>query len=207
MRKAFLLVATFIIGMMAIPRASATIHVIEAGPNQTFVFTPDSLTAELGDTIKWVWKAATHTTTSDAGVGGIPAAAVPWDAPLNATDSTFMYVPAVVGEYNYHCTFHVSMGMVGKFVVIAPTSVINVASAPGIKVVPNPAYDEFSLTIGPDASVDLLDITGKLIRHLQAVSGSSTGQHYRTDNISGGMYLLRIKTGGSVFTEKLQVIK
>ncbi len=203
MRKIILLLLLTII--MNLPKAHATVHVIEVGPNQTKAFVPDSITVTLGDTVKWVWKALVHTTTSD--VGGIPVGATPWDANLDATDSTFMYEPTLTGTYNYHCTFHVSMGMVGKFVVVSPASVKNVANTQDIELSPNPAKGEFTLSSGSDTQTDLLDLSGKVIMHLHPMSASGNELHYSTAGIAEGLYLLRIATKGHIVTKKLQVAK
>ena len=94
----------------------ATTHVITA--SDANFFTPDSLTIPIGDTIMFQWIDGTHTATSD----NIPTGATPFDAPLDVSNPTFMYVPDVVGEYNYVCTPHLLMGMIGKFIVEDTTS-------------------------------------------------------------------------------------
>jgi plastocyanin len=203
MRKIILLLLLTII--VNLPKAHATVHVIEVGPNQTKAFVPDSITVTLGDTVKWVWKALVHTTTSD--VGGIPVGATPWDANLDATDSTFMYEPMLTGIYNYHCTYHVSMGMVGKFVVVSPASVNNVANTQDIELRPNPAKGEFIISTGNDSQTDLLDLSGKVIMHLQPTSVSGKDLHYSTAGIAEGLYMLRIATKGHIVTKKFQVVK
>jgi len=78
-----------------------------------FQFTAKSVNAKVGDTIIWVWKTGTHTTTSTT----IPAGAVTWNKPIDATHKRFMYILKKAGTYNYRCNFHFSLGMVGKIVV------------------------------------------------------------------------------------------
>ena len=86
------------------------------------VFTPKTFTINLGDSIKWVWVSGSHTTTSL----GIPAGAVAWNKSINSSTTTFIYVPAVAGAYNYKCTPHQGMGMVGNFTVTASCPAVTV---------------------------------------------------------------------------------
>ena len=78
---------------------NATVYRIEVSNYQ---FTPATLDAIVGDTITWFWSEGNHTTTST----GVPIGAAVWDAPINSTDTTFTYVLAIPGTYQYWCTFH-----------------------------------------------------------------------------------------------------
>jgi plastocyanin len=89
---------------------------------EDFQFNPSALpNVNLGDTIRWEWVNGTHTTTSTT----IPAAAVPWDNPIDATHLSFEYVPNVAGTYNYHCMHHPTQ-MIASFVVTDNTPNLNV---------------------------------------------------------------------------------
>ena len=81
---------------------------------QNHVFTPNTFTTNIGDTVKWTWINGSHTTTS---LAGIPAGAAAWNHSINSTNLTFIYVPAVAGLYHYKCTPHQAIGMVGNFTV------------------------------------------------------------------------------------------
>ena len=76
-------------------------------------FSPKNFTAIIGDTIRFVWIAGVHTTTSTS----VPAGALAWDQLSDNTHRTFLYPVKVAGTYNYKCTFHAAMGMVGSFTV------------------------------------------------------------------------------------------
>ena len=91
----------------------------------SYVFTPSSFTINIGDTIKWVWVGGTHTTTSLT----IPAGAAAWDDPINSSKTSFIYVPAKTGTYNYKCTFHFAMGMKGSFTVVCPQASAQISAA------------------------------------------------------------------------------
>jgi plastocyanin len=96
---------------MIVAAANATTHHITASD---FVFTPNSLSVNLGDTIQWDWITGNHTTSSLT----IPAGAGIWDHALNSQDGNdfFRYVPSVAGTYNYQCNIHAGF-MTGSFTV------------------------------------------------------------------------------------------
>jgi plastocyanin len=101
----------------------ATKHVINV---LNFSFSPASLSGVvLGDTIRWVWQSGTHTTTSTT----IPVGAANWNSPITSTVTSFEYRVTVTGTYNYKCTPHASMGMVGDFTATAPLPSLNVTPA------------------------------------------------------------------------------
>ena len=182
--------------------ASATIHVITVSDN---VFTPSSgISFPLGDTIKWTFVAGsmTHTTTSSV----IPAGAAAWDHTMSAVADSFIYVPTEVGTYNYFCTPHVSLGMIGSFVVTTPNSIGKIAGLGGFAISPNPARTQ--VTIKSDAkvmNVSLMDATGRLVRELGQVGNTATEKVFSVQGIAPGMYLLRVAAEGRSATERLVI--
>lgn len=116
--KLFLVVALFFFS----GTASATTQTITV---QNTVFTPSSVTVNLGDTIKWVWINGVHTTTSTT----IPAGAASWNHDMNSTagNTEFIYVPTVLGTYNYWCLVHGSF-MVASFTVICGTPSLTISA-------------------------------------------------------------------------------
>lgn len=92
----------------------ANVDTVLVGPNSGFTFSPSTFTMNLGDTVLWIWSSGNHTTTSTS---NIPAGATSWNSPMTSTSTSFMYVPAVVGTYNYLCTPHASF-MKGSFTVV-----------------------------------------------------------------------------------------
>ncbi|HYV90251.1 MAG TPA: immunoglobulin domain-containing protein [Chitinophagales bacterium] len=110
-KKFFVAAALFFIA----GTAGATIQTVTV---ENLVFTPSSFSINLGDTVKWVWLNGVHTTTSL----GIPAGATSWNHDINSSagNTVFIYVPVVVGTYNYWCAIHTSF-MTGSFTVVCPT--------------------------------------------------------------------------------------
>lgn len=101
----------------------ATKHIINVQNN---FFSPSSITnVAVGDTMRWVWVSGVHTTTSTT----IPAGAATWDSPMTSTNTVFEYKVTVAGTYNYKCTPHAAMGMIGSFVASAPTATLSVSPA------------------------------------------------------------------------------
>ncbi len=104
------------------------LHVCFAQTHQLFKikvsnyqFSPATVNAKIGDTILWIWKSGTHTTTSLT----IPQGAKAWDAQMNSSHKRFKYVVRKKGTYNYDCTIHAST-MIGKIKVTAALGLDNV---------------------------------------------------------------------------------
>lgn len=115
----FMILAAFLVSFQAF----SVKHTILVGNN---FFNPSTLNGvDAGDTIRWEWQAGNHTTTSTT----IPAGAASWDEPINSSNQVYEYVPVVGGTYNYKCTPHAAMGMVGSFVVTAAAPLTVNASA------------------------------------------------------------------------------
>jgi len=76
--------------------AHATINTVHVSNNK---FVPGTFNAIVGDTVRWVWDEGVHTTTTSA--SNIPAGADAWDAPMDASNTSFMYVIKVAGDYFY----------------------------------------------------------------------------------------------------------
>lgn len=123
-----------------------------------FSFSPSTLTVNVGDVVRWVWTEGEHTTTSKT----IPVGAQLWNSPLNSSNTSFEYTVTVAGTYNYKCTPHETMGMVGSFTAIGATEV-NSERITDFKLFPNPFNDKITInSINKINSVEIYDITGKL---------------------------------------------
>lgn len=72
-------------------------------------FDPQVDTVAVGDTVTWMNQGTlTHTTTSDTGL---------WDSGAVSPGQSYKRVFDTAGTFNYHCAFHVSLGMKGTIVV------------------------------------------------------------------------------------------
>lgn len=113
--KTFTKICSIMMVILTVSASSAfsVKHTILVG---NFFFNPVNLTGvNPGDTVRWQWQAGTHTTTSST----IPVGAAPWDELITSSIQSYEYVPLITGTYDYVCTPHVAMGMVGSFTVTA----------------------------------------------------------------------------------------
>ena len=98
--------------------SKGTIHTIGVWGGY-YKFVPSSLTIQLGDTIEWepyfgLLPMMIHTITFD----NIPVGAASFDQLWQMpADTFFQYIPQVAGLYQYVCTPHIPMGMIGEFTV------------------------------------------------------------------------------------------
>lgn len=97
------------------------------GPKGEFVFLPDRLKIQPGETVMWALQSGGHTVTAyhpknhSAYQSRIPVEAEPWDSELLVERSaTFAWTFTKEGVYNYFCRPHESVGMVGAIVVGRP---------------------------------------------------------------------------------------
>jgi plastocyanin len=81
-----------------------------------YQFTPSTVNARVGDTVVWLWKNGSHTTTSVT----IPQGAKAWSKALNTNSRRYGFVIKVAGTYQYKCIPHASLGMLGTINVTAP---------------------------------------------------------------------------------------
>lgn len=162
---------------------------------QNHVFAPASFTINLGDTIVWTWVSGTHTTTSL----GIPAGAVAWNKNINTSNRTFMYVPAVAGLYNYKCTPHQFMGMVGNFTVnsVCPPATAQISAASATTFCKGG-----SVLLNSTVSADIVSYQWK--RNGTDISGATSSTFTAT---ASGTYTLAVTNncGNSATSNSIQV--
>jgi len=171
---------------------SAEKYVIKNSGN---TFTPSTLTeVELGDTIRWEWVSGTHTTTSL----GIPDGAPSWDSPLSSSSTFFEYVIKEAGTYNYKCTPHESVGMLGSFTVNSAASVRDFQSnISDITLYPNPAKDQMHLSFEAGVSntgfLRIRDMLGKVINETSIdISPGGNQLDVQVDYLRNGIYFLEL---------------
>ena len=94
------------------------VHTVSTSPYNIFI--PVYLDVFSGDTIRFEYDGNSypHTTTST----DIPSGATPWDAELSTQNPSFDLVLSVVGTYDYVCTPHINMNMVGQITVLPTQS-------------------------------------------------------------------------------------
>ncbi len=82
------------------------------------IFTPSSLTIQIGDTVTWTWAVTGHSSTS--GTPGTPNGI--WDSGILGRDATFSHTFGAAGSFPYYCMPHgACCGMTGVVTVESPT--------------------------------------------------------------------------------------
>ena len=95
--------------------ASATTFDVSVGPNGDLVFSPSSVTINVGDQVRWTWASSGHSTTS--GSPGQPNHI--WDSGIHNQGATFTRTFSSAGTFPYYCTPHGGCcGMVGTVMVV-----------------------------------------------------------------------------------------
>src|ERR1700738_583109 len=95
--------------------ASGTTVTVTVG-NGGFFFTPSSVTIHPGDTVRWTWSSAGHSSTS--GTPGHPNGL--WDSGILAQGAMFTRTFNTAGSFPYYCTVHgTCCNMVGTVVVMS----------------------------------------------------------------------------------------
>ena len=103
-----------------------TTKVVIVGPNSLFIFLPDLLEIDPGDTVRWIWDDGGHNVVS--GIPGMPDGAFFSGKPAPAGtvyevvfDQAFLDAnPQPDGVYDYYCDPHAVFNMVGTVEVSLP---------------------------------------------------------------------------------------
>ena len=188
-----------IIASLMAASATATIHTIQVG---NFQFTPTTLpNVHVGDTVQWVWTNGFHTTTSTT----IPSGAAAWDEAMTAA-KTFNYKVTTGGAYNYKCTPHEGMGMVGTFTASSSSTGVNItANATLFNMYPNPAANNLRLVVrdaGQQVTISITDALGKTISS-RNYSGSAID--ISTAALANGIYTIRAVVGREAYSQSFEV--
>ncbi len=109
--------------VLCTPSARASIvDVTQSG----FGFTPQNVTIQVGDTVRWNWTSFSHTVTE--GTDGVINGNEAWTSPLNASVPQFSFTftqafvsanPRPGGVYDYFCSPHFLSGMTGTVTVVS----------------------------------------------------------------------------------------
>jgi plastocyanin len=109
--RAMGLAATIIVLSAGAGRAAT--KTVQVGPNGALVFSPSTVTVNVGDTVEWVWGSGVHSTTRDTG----PET---WDSGVSGPPQMFSHTFHRAGMFPYFCSVHQQLGMVGTVVVRQP---------------------------------------------------------------------------------------
>ncbi|MBI5867555.1 MAG: T9SS type A sorting domain-containing protein [candidate division Zixibacteria bacterium] len=216
MKQVVLFIAVGVLAT-AVGAQAAKTQVIQVG---NLFFNPSSPTIQRGDTVKWVWSAGFHTTTS--GTRGTAGAGSLWNEPIDPSNLTYSRVFNSDGSFPYFCDFH--LGMSGTITVATLTDVLDdpqTSLSPSEMLgqnLPNPFNAEtvipYSLTNASHVSLAVLNILGQKVRTLvdeQQPQGSYLvnwdGRDEHGGELPSGIYFYRLAAGQAAMTRKLVVLR
>ena len=99
MRKLRLLILGSIISLIGVPDGNATVYTIQASG---FTFSPNLITINVKDTVRWQWISGGHTTTNGTGAAD-PNAGILWDVSLRPISHCLAYRGHNILKF---CLFH-----------------------------------------------------------------------------------------------------
>lgn len=152
------------------------------------VFSPNTLTVTVGDTIVWTWISGNHTTTSTS----VPSGAATWSHAIASVNDSLEYPITVDGTYSFKCNIHSSM--TGTI-----TALVNGINSPDLKAnfsfnsLGSSAYKaSFTLTKSSAVSLSIFDLTGKTVKVLisGARSAGSFSEIFNLEDLQKGIYLV-----------------
>ena len=112
----------------------ATTFSVDVAPGGEPVFSPASVSIQVGDTVEWTWKGDDHSVTS--GTPGFPSGL--FDSGINDSGHTFSYTFSDPGTFAYYCVPHGECcNMVGSVTVAAATPTPTPSPTPTPTPTPN----------------------------------------------------------------------
>ncbi len=170
---------------------------------QDNTFSPKDVNAKVGDTVRWVWTSGLHTTTST----DIPAGAASWDSQLSTDIRQFDYKITVVGTYNYICTPHVALGMVGTITATAALGIDNKDIALSAKIYPNPARENAVLNLTTEKPgkgiLAMYDLVGnQIVKRDISLRQGNNDVMLPLENMHPGIYFVELKYSESTIVRR-----
>jgi len=202
-----LLFLLFFLSILGISFAQ-TAHVVEV---KNFEFVPVNVDIAVGDTVVWQWVDGTHTTTSDSTVGQNV-----WDEPIDIAHQVFRFVITAPGVHHYHCTPHLSQGMIGTITATISGVEDELNSPEKFQLsqnYPNPFNPttriEFRIADFGFVSLKVYDNLGREIETL--INEEKSAGEYEVElnaaNLPSGIYFYELKAGVYSETKKMILIK
>lgn len=198
--KATIIFLSFLVLSLSTRQVYGTVHIINATGT---IFSPSDLTIQLGDTILFKWVDGIHDTKSTS----VPEGAAAWHEPLTGDSPEFMYIPGEIGTYDYVCTPHEAMGMVGTFIVEAPSSIQDPVLDNSFQLYPNPARQTIRLTSKERNSIrhiSITDIGGKKVKDI-SIPKASEDMVFDISDLGTGIYFIRIESEKGTAVKKFLV--
>lgn len=193
------LLSIFTIGLLTLGVNAQTSYNVSATPNM--VFSPSSLTIEVGDTVVWTNTGGTHnvngTTTT------FPSNPDSFSSGAPASGWTYFFVFTVAGTYDYQCDPHAGAGMTGTITVNTPSTITELDVENGVSIYPNPFFDKLSIELSEELlkensniKFELYDLLGNQVQTIAKVNSELT--RINTEDLSNGIYIYAFKSEGRI---------
>ena len=129
-----------------------------------FEFTPNTLTIDVGDTVRWTNVSGTHNV--DGTLASYPSNPVAFSNPADGSGTwVFDVVFTVAGTYQYECGIH-GPNMPGT-ITVNSTAAISENEKEGVLIYPNPAQASFSVEyVEGIESIEIYDLNGQQVLKL-----------------------------------------
>lgn len=188
--------------------STAKIHTITVSNN---IFTPSSISnVVVGDTIRWIWAAGFHTTTS----ANVPNGADTWSKSLTTNGDQFDYKVLIPGNYKYYCQVHASAsstsGMIGTFTASTVNGIgAKEISSSGYSLYPNPVHENLFMNFNSDKNANgdmrITDITGKELQTYPInIQAGQNKYNFPFTQLYPGIYFIEIfKEGKRIGVERV----
>jgi plastocyanin len=188
---------------------SQSLHTVELS---NFQFSPDNLTIEVGDTVRWSNVEGTHNVLADDNsfTSG-PAAPAPW---------TFEHVFTATGNNPYYCEPHGGAGgsgMSGVIIVELPVSVADDGSIVNKfelnQNYPNPFNPtttiKYSIPANGIITLRVFNAIGEEVSMLanEIKEAGTYDVSFNAAQLSSGIYFYRLQAGSFVETKKMILLK
>jgi plastocyanin len=188
---------------------SQSLHTVELS---NFQFSPDNLTIEVGDTVRWSNVEGTHNVLADDNsfTSG-PAAPAPW---------TFEHVFTATGNNPYYCEPHGGAGgsgMSGVIIVELPVSVADDGSIVNKfelnQNYPNPFNPtttiKYSIPANGIITLRVFNAIGEEVSMLanEFKEAGTYDVSFNAAQLSSGIYFYRLQAGSFVETKKMILLK
>ena len=162
-------------------------------------FSPDNITINKGDTIRWINTQGSHNVNGT--LATFPTNPEPFGNSIGA-GWTYVHKFLNPGEYDYRCDVHFSMGMVGHITVTNINATDDrAAEEKWIRAVfPTPASDQVIIELSKELSagwtLGVYDLRGVEMANVQNLQGLQIGLD--TGRWSKGLYFFQLKNEGQV---------
>ena len=197
MKKIYFTISLVLAILIGIRFSNATEYIVHAQGTTipTDIYVPDTVHAEVGDTITWIWISGLHTTESV----NIPAGAAEWSSALDTFTQTFSYVVTVAGTYEYTCHKFAPHGMDGTIIVAEKTAtgISSVTNEPVSFAYPNPFSDRVTIETPSADRIIVYGITGQRVKLVDLGRGQ-TSVDMETEALTAGIYFYSVIKGGVI---------